>query len=164
MQGTHPPHMSEIHVQHSHLTMRGTNPFIYVTKAHHLHSTMRRTNPTYMSKGICTYIWSCRNNPTVTLEWLCTYIWSWRNQSYSHIRMALSPRLRFPGNWPGASIPKMAFNAYIWSCRNQYYNHIRMTALTYDMEGTNPLTMTEWTNPYIWPWKEPNPLTMSEWL
>ena len=23
------------------------------------------------------------------------------------------------------------------------------------MEGTNPLTMTEWIRPYIWPWKEP---------
>ena len=32
------------------------------------------------------------------------------------------------------------------------------------MEGTNPLTMTEWLSPYILPWKEPNPFTMSEWL
>ena len=57
--------------QHSHLTMRGTNLVIYVRKAQHLHSTMRGTNPTYMLKGICTYIWSCRN------------------QSYNHLRMAL---------------------------------------------------------------------------
>ena len=65
-------------------------------------------------------------NPTITSEWLCTHIWSCRNQSYSHIRMALSPRLSFPNNWPGASIPRMAFNSYMWSCRNQSYSHIRM--------------------------------------
>ena len=30
-----------------------------------------------------------------------------------------------------------------------------ISALISDMEGTNPLTMTEWLSPYIWPWKEP---------
>ena len=55
---------------------------------------------------------------------------------------------------------------------------IEWPALTSDMEGTNPLTMTEWLSPYIWPtcqngygsqhsyltWKESNPLTVTEWL
>ena len=62
-------------------------------------------NQSSMLKGICTYIWQLMS------ESLCTHIWSCRNQSYSHIRMALSPRLSFSGNWPGASIPRMAFNA-----------------------------------------------------
>ena len=83
-------------------------PILHAKRALYLHSSMRGTNPMYMSKGPCTYIWSCRN------------------QSYSHIWMALSPRLSIPGNWPGASIPRMAFSAYIWSCRNQSYSHIRM--------------------------------------
>ena len=60
-------------------------------------------------------------HPSITSEWPCTYIWSCGNTSLNHIRMALSPILSIPSNWPGASI-----QYYIWSCRNQSYSHIRM--------------------------------------
>ena len=62
--------------------------------------------------------------------------------------MVLSPRLRVPSNWSGASIHRMAV-ALISEPKSEW------PALTSDMEGTNPLTMTEWLIPYIWPWKEP---------
>ena len=93
-------------------------------------------NQSSMLKGLYTYI----QQPN--LEGLCTHIWSCRNQSYSHIRMALSPRLRFPGNWPNASIPRMAFSAYIWSCRNQSYSHIRMSQHSH----------LKWKEPILSPW------------
>ena len=70
--------------------------------------------------------------------------------------MALSSRMSIPGNWPGASIQRMAFSAYIWSCENTSHSHLRMAQHSHlNMEETNPLTMTEWLSPYIWPWKEP---------
>ena len=73
-----------------------------------------------------------------------TYIWPWL------VKKALSPRLRVPGNWPGASIQRMAVpltsdllvrmvgtniwptcqkggSPYMWSCRNYSYSHIRTT-------------------------------------
>ena len=121
---------------------------IHVKKALHLHSTMRGTNPTYMLKELSAPGWGflvtnqmppfsqrmasalisdqVGTHPSITSEWPYTYIWSCENTSHSHIRMALSPRLSIPGNWPGASIQRMAFNTYIWSCRNQSYSHIRM--------------------------------------
>ena len=111
--------------------MRGTNPTYMFERALYLHLHMRGTNPTWMSEGICTHIWSCRN------------------QSYNHIRMALSPRLSFLGNWSGASIPRMAFNAYIWSCRNQSRSHIRMGQHSY-------LT---WKEPILSPWQNRSALT-----
>ena len=104
---------------------------MHVRRALHLHLPMRGTNPACMSEGLFTHIWSCRN------------------QSYSHIRMALSPRLSFPGNWLGASIPRMAFNAYIWSCRNQHYSHIRMAQHSH-------LT---WKEPILSPWQNGLALT-----
>ena len=52
-------------------------------------------------------------HPSITLEWSWTHIWSCKTTSHSHIRMALSPRLSIPGNWPSASIPRMEFNPYI---------------------------------------------------
>ena len=100
--------------QHSHLTMRGTNTVIYVRKALHLHSTMQGTNPTYMSKGSALTSDHVGTNPIVTSEWICTYI---------------------------------------WSCRNQYYNHIinAHPTLTSDHVGTNPTTLSERPNTHIWP-------------
>ena len=88
-------------------------------------------------------------HPSITSEWPCTHIWSCKTTSHSHIRMALSPKLSIPGNWPGASIPRMAFNTYIWSSRNQYYSHIKMAQHSH-------LTMCkhiapEWISTYIRP-------------
>ena len=68
----------------------------------------------------------------------------------------LIPRLSFPGNGLGASIPKMAValtsvllnrmsTTHIWHGRNQSSHHERMAQpLHMTMEGTNPLTMSEW--------------------
>ena len=58
-----------------------------------------------------------------------TYIWPWL------IRKALSPRLRAPSNWPGASIQRMLVSL-ISDPKSKWLT------LTSDMEGTNPLTMT----------------------
>ena len=60
----------------------------------------------------------------------------------NHIIMALSPRLRIPGTSPGSSIPRMAVSL-ISGTKSEWL------ALTSYMEGTNPLTMTEWLSPYI---------------
>ena len=89
-------------------------------------------------------------HPLITSEWPCTHIWSCESTSHSNIRMAPSPRLSFPGNWPGTSIQRMAI-ALI-------YDHVgtnttvtsKWLALISDMERTNPLTMTKWLSPYIW--------------
>ena len=163
--------MSERKSQHSDLTIGGTHPksmserpntHIWphlVRKALHLHPTSS------CQKGAAPTSDHVGTNPSVTSEWLCTHIWSCKTTSHSHIRMALGPRLIIPGNWPGASIPRMEFSSYIWSCRNQSYSHIRMAQHSHlTWKEPNPLTMTEWLSPYIWPWKQPNPFTMSEWL
>ena len=105
----------------------------------------------------------------------------WEHIPLSHQNGYSVLTLSVPGNWPGASIPRMAIaltsvlldrmaSTHIWHGREQPYHHDRMaqplyltyssewlwiSALISDMEGTNPLTMTEWLSPYIWPWKEP---------
>ena len=119
----------------------------------------------------------------------------WEHIPLSHQNGYSAFTLSVPGNWPGASIPRMAIaltsvlldkmaSTHIWHGREQPYHHVRMAqplyltyssewiwilALISDMEGTNPLTMTEWLIPYIWPtrhngygyqhsyltWKEP---------
>ena len=58
--------------------------------------------------------------------------------------MSLSPRLSIPGNWLGASIPRMAFNTYIWSCRNQSYTHIIMDQHSY-LTCEEPI-LSSWQN------------------
>ena len=98
--------------QSSHLCQKGSaltfdharnQSSIYVKRALHLHLTMRGTNPACQKGSALTY--DHVRNQSSMLEGLCTYIWSCgMNTSRSHIRMALSPRLSIPGNWPGASI------------------------------------------------------------
>ena len=84
-------------------------------------------------------------NPLTMTEWLNPYIWP------AHQNGSLSPRLSVPSNWPGTSIPRMAFSTHIWHGRNQSYHHDRMAQpLHLTMEGTNPLTMSEWNCTYIW--------------
>ena len=102
--------------------------FDYAQKHHikrdlHLHSTMFENTA---SKGLSVPDWGflvtnqvppfsqrmastlisnqVGTHPLITLEWPCTHIWSYKTTSHSHIKMALSPRLSIPGNWPGASI------------------------------------------------------------
>ena len=114
------------------------------------------TSNLILSERHCTYIWhhlvgkdlhlhltsSCQKGSALTsnlilLERCCTYIWSCGNQSLSHIRMDLCPRLSIPGNWPGASIPRMEFSTYIWSW------------------GTNPTVTSEWISTHIWHGRNP---------
>ena len=161
--GTNPIIISERNAQHSHLTMWEHIPqncqkgptltfdharnqsSTHVKKDLHLHSTMRGTNPSYMLKGLCTYIRPCEEpiQPTCQKGSTLTFAHA-TNQSSIHVRRALSPRLRIPGNWPGASIQIMAFNTYILSCRNQSYSHIRMAQhshLTWKVLYQNPVTI-----------------------
>ena len=155
-----------------HLTMEGTSSSPMSEWPQPLHLT-------YSSEWPNTYIWPTRQNCsalisdllikmaqhlylTYSLEWPCTHIWSCENTSHSHIRMAPSPRLSIPSNWPGTSIQRMAttltfdhvgtnptviskwLNTHIWHGRNQSSHHDRMAqALDLTMEGTNPLTMSE---------------------
>ena len=78
--------------------------------------------------GISPYIWSSVTHPSITSEFPCTHIWSCKTTSHSHIKMAFSPRLKFPGNWLGASIlPENGISPYIWSSGNISLNHIRMS-------------------------------------
>ena len=102
-------------------------------------------------------------NPSITSEWPCAHIWSCKTTSYNRIRKALRPRPSIPGNWPCTSIPRMVisltsdhvvtnltviskwFSTHIWDGRNQSSHHDRMVQpLHLTMEGTNPLTMSEW--------------------
>ena len=71
-------------------------------------------------------------NPSITSEWPCTHIWSSENTSHSHIKTALSPRLSFPSNSPGSSIPRMEI------------------ALISDHVGTNPTIISKWLSTHIW--------------
>ena len=88
--------------QHSHMT---TN----VRKAQHLHSTIRGTNPMYMSKGLCTYIWSCRN------------------QSYNCLRMALYLHLiQSPQNSSALTSDHVGTNPTITSERHTQHSHLTM--------------------------------------
>ena len=104
-----------------------------------------RTRLLSSMKRLCTHIHQHgRTHLLPSVERLCTYIWSCGNQSLNHIRMALSPKLRILGNWPGASIQRMETTlisdqvgthplitlewpcTYIWSCENKSHSHIRM--------------------------------------
>ena len=69
-------------------------------------------------------------DPTVILEWLSTHIYHGRNQSSHHDRMAQPLHLTCSSEW-------------LW-----------FPALIFDMEGTNPLTVTEFLIPYIWPTRQ----------
>ena len=122
--------------QHSiHLTMRGTNLVIYVRRAQHLHSTMWGTNPTYMSKGLCTYIWPCEEpiqhvrkgfaltfdharNQSSMSEGLYTYIWPCE-EPIQHVRRALHLHL------------------IMWEHIPQ--SHQNGSTLTSDHVGSNPI-------------------------
>ena len=64
-------------------------------------------------------------NPIVISEWLSTHICHGRNQYSHHERMAQPLHLTYSSEW-------------LW-----------ISALISNMEGTNPLTMTEWLSPYI---------------
>ena len=82
-------------------------------------ASIQRMATTLISDQVGTY-------PSISSEWPCTYIWSCETTSISHIRMALSPSLSIPCNWPSASIPRMTFSPYIWSYRDQSYSNIIM--------------------------------------
>ena len=125
--------------QPSHLCQKGpalifdharNQSYLHVERALHLHLIMRRTNPA-CQKGSALISDHVGTNPIVTSEWPYTYIWSCRNQSYSHIRMALSPRPSIPGNWSGTSIQRMAI------------------VLISDHVGTNSTVISEWLNTHI---------------
>ena len=134
--------------QHSHLT---TN----VIKAQHLQLTIRGTNPP-CQKALHLHL-------TTNVRRACTHIWSCRNQSYSHIRMAPSPRLSYLVTeqvppfqewhsvlisdhvWTNPTVISEWISTYIWHVRNNSSHHDRMDQpLHLTMEGTNPLTMSEW--------------------
>ena len=119
-------------------------------------------------------------HPPITSEWPWTHIWSCENTSHSHIRMAVNPRLRFPGNWLGASIlpengnlePRWVFLVTDQVPPFQEWH----LALTYDHVGTNPIVTSEWISTHIWHVRNQmaqplhltmegtNPLAMLEWL
>ena len=166
MRGTNPPCRKALHL---HLT---TN----VRKDQHLYSTMQGTNPSCWKGSALTSDNKCQKglhshlimqeviltfdhvgtNPIVTSEWLSTHIWHGRNHSFHHDRKELNPRFRIPSNWPGASI---LLDNGIQRLYLIMWEHIPQSpqnglALTSDMEGTNPPTMTKWLSPYISPWKE----------
>ena len=105
-------------------------------------SSIQRMKTTLISDQV-------RTHPSITSEWPCTHIWSCKTTYYNHIRKALSPRPSIPSNWPGTSIPRMAFSAYIWWCRNQSYSHIIMARQSY-------LT---WKEPILSPWQNGSTLT-----
>ena len=69
-------------------------------------------------------------HPSITSEWPCTHIWSCENTSHSHIRMALSPRLSFPGNWQGVRTLQQTSNQNTWySSRTQNHFYINRRPL-----------------------------------
>ena len=132
--------------------MRGTNPTCMFERALHLHPTHPRNQSNMhvwkgstltsdtceepiqhtCSKGLCTYIWHMwGSNPTCMFERACTHIWSSRNQSYSHIRMAPSPRL-----------------SYLVTDQVSPFQEWNST-LTSDHVGTNPIVTSEWLSTHI---------------
>ena len=145
MQGTNPTYMSE-----------GLYTYIFPCEEPIQHTCQKGSALTFDHVG---------KHPTVTSECLCTYIWSCGNTSHSHIRIALNSRLSIPGNWLGASIlPENGIQRLyliMWEHisqspqnglaltsdhgRNLSSHHDRMAQpLHLTMEGTNPLTMSEW--------------------
>ena len=151
-------------------------------KDHYLYSTMQGTNPSCRKgsaltsdtceepiqhaclKRLYTYIRHMRGTyPTCMFERVCTHIWSCRNQSYSHIKMALSPRLSYLvtdqappfQEWhsmltsihvgTNPIFTSEWLSTHIWHGRNQSSHHDRMAEpLHLTMEGTNHVTMSEW--------------------
>ena len=98
---------------------------IHVRKDLHLHPTMRGTNPTYMSKGICTYIWPCKEPIQHTCRKGSTLISDHvRNQSRIHFKSALHLHLTMRGTNP--TYMSEGLCTYIWSCHNTSHGHIRM--------------------------------------
>ena len=95
MLGTNPAFMSErlyTYIRH----MWGTNPTYMFEKALHLHSThVRNQSNIHIRKGSTLTSAHARNQSSMHVKRACTHIWSCRNQSYSHIRMAPSPRLSY---------------------------------------------------------------------
>ena len=75
-------------------------------------------------------------NPTAMSERHNTYIWPWKEP----ILLPCQNRTTLTSDHG----------------RNQSYDHVRNAQhLHMTMEGTNPVTMSERHNTYIWPWKEP---------
>ena len=114
------------------------------------------SNQPMIEERLCTYFRHMRGtNPTCMFENVCTHNWSCRNQSYSHIRMAPSPRLSYP-------VIDQVPPFLEWH-----------SALNFDHVVTNPIVTLEWLTTYIWhgrnqsshhdimaqplhlPWKEP---------
>ena len=95
-----------------------------VGRALHLHPTMFKNTAL---EGLHTYIWPClktlhQKGSALTFDHVWTHC----------IKRPLSPRLRIPGNWPGASIIlKNGINPYIWSSGKTSLNHIRMALHLY---------------------------------
>ena len=97
-QHLHLTYSPERHALTSHLV--GTNPTITSERPNtHIHHH-DRTQLISSMKRLNTYIWPThQKGTTLTSDLLvrkaCTQIWSCRNQSYTHIRMAPSPRLSY---------------------------------------------------------------------
>ena len=91
----------------------------HIVRALHLHPTMFKNTAL---EGFCTYIRPCSKTPHRKGFALTFY-----HVLKQRIERALSPRLRIPGNWPGADILlENGIIPYIWSCGNTSLNHIRM--------------------------------------
>ena len=118
---------------------------IICEKAQHSHLTLTRQKGTTLTSDLDS---SERHNTHIHkhgstqllsfVERHSTYIWPWL------IIKALSPRLRVPGNWPGASIQRMAIALISDYVGTNPIVTSEWPALISDMEGTNPLTMIEW--------------------
>ena len=113
--GTHPKTMME----------RLSTPGWGFLVTNQMPSFSKRMETSFISDRVGTH-------SSITSELPSIHIWSCRNTSYSHIRMALSPRPSIPGTSPSSSIPRMAI------------------ALISDHVETNPIVTSEWLSTHIW--------------
>ena len=141
MRGTHPTYMSERHAQHSHMTMRGTNPVIYVRKAQHWYLTMSWTNPAFMLERLCTYIWPCEEPIQHTCQKGFALIFSHaRNQSNIHVKRALHLHLTMRGTIPAYMSKWLSTLGWWFLLTNQVppFSQRMTSALISDHVGTHP--------------------------
>ena len=153
--------------QHSYLTWKELNPLTMIewptltsdmegTKSSH-HERMAPSPilsylvtdqvPPFSWRMAVAIISDLVGNKSYTLARMaCTHIWHGRNWILSPWQNGPQSQIELPSNRPGAStLSESSSFLYIWPT-HQNGQHSYLT-----WEEPNPLSITEWLSPYIWP-------------
>ena len=113
--------------QHSHLTMRGTNPALMLERFRTYIQHMQGTNPTHVfEKALHLHLTHVRNQSNIHVQKGSTLIFDTCEEPIQH---TCSKRLyTYIWHMQGTNLTCMFERdcTHIWSCRNQFYSHIQM--------------------------------------